>query len=251
MKHTHFLLIIALALLVGCKDNKESEITNGGKIVLPGNGGSTGDNGSAAPSVDFEFKRIAPLMVEFTNKSTGCKSYKWDFGDGTWSEGKDATHEFEQTGYDYPVTLTGTTSDGQKLSKRYTIALTTPDVWITGYTYYKIPVENRYYKLDFKDDNWLPSDWDWFTQYSPLLASGDLPYSYSFNNPQMLIKPETHEYYTVTVYSNTSASGSGTDTKHLTIKMKVSDILQYPPELRYETSSTGATKVGITFGYDY
>lgn len=241
-----YLIFCVLALLTACED-KSKEI-NGGSYTLSGNGSGTEQ---VSPTVDFTFTRIAPLMVEFTNKSVGCKSYKWDFGDGTWSTGTNATHQFEQTGYDYPVTLTGTTSDGKKISKRYTIKLTTPSIWIIGYTYYAIPVENRYYKMTFKDDNWLPSDWDWDTQYSPLLTSADLPWHYDMQNPQKLINPQNHEYYSVVVYSNTKANGSGTDTKHLTIKMKVSDILTYQNELRYETSSSGATKVGISFGYEY
>ena len=251
MKHTH-LLIIALALiLVGCKDKKESEITNGGSYVLPGNGGNSGDNGgtSSAPSVDFEFKRIAPLMVEFTNKSTGCKSYKWDFGDGTWSEGKDATHEFEQTGYDYPVTLTATTNDGNKISKRYIIELTTPEVYITGFTMYAIPYENKYYKIYVEDSSFAFYETQFTTHYTPLLASSDLPHYEPLYNPKKLVNYEKYSYYKVLVYYASNANDNGT--KCLTIKMNIDDILQYPPELRYETSSTGATKVGITFGYDY
>ena len=251
MKHTHLLIIALALLLVGCKDKKESEITNGGSYVLPGNGGNSGDNGgtSSAPSVDFEFKRIAPLMVEFTNKSTGCKSYKWDFGDGTWSEGVNATHGFEQTGYDYPVTLTATTNDGNKISKRYIISLTTPEVHLTAIKIYEIPVENRYYRLSFEDDKWGSSSWDFVTDYTPLLTNADLPQGYTLTPTKLDLNK--NDKYTVIVYSNTSATGAGSDTKHLTITMKKADILTYQYELRYQTPNTGATRVGIIFGYEY
>lgn len=243
MKRTIFLLAV-LAIMAGCKDKTNSELSDGGKITLTGDDHKT-------PKVDFTAKRISPLMVEFTNESVGYTSYKWDFGDGTWSNSKDALHEFEQAGYDYPVTLTATDDDGNKASVRYEISLTKPDIWITGFVFYRIPVESRYYRLGFKDDKLLPSEWDFNTIYSPLLTSGDLPWKYMFEDPQMLIDPESHDHYQVLVYSSNSATGSGSEQKHLTQNIMVSDILKYPAEIRLETPSSKATIIGVTFGYDY
>lgn len=246
MKRIFFFLMIAAAILTGCNEN---EPENGGTYTLSGNG--NGDNTNNSPKADFTFTRISPLMVRFKNTSTGYISCKWDFGDGTYSTGTDAIHGFEKCGVEYPVTLTIRTSQNTNISKRYVIKLTKPDIWITGYTYYRVPIENRYYRLRFEDDKWGASDWDWTTVYSPMLNNSDLPYTYELQNPQKLINPEQYDKYTVYVYSNTSATGSGSDTKHLTISMKVSDIMTYQEELRYETQSSGATKVGILFGYEY
>ena len=198
--------------------------------------------------VDFEYRRIAPLMVDFTNTSKNCDSYKWDFGDGMWAYGTDATHGYEKTGT-YTVTLTGT-ADGQTFYKRQQIKITKPVVYFTGYTLYAIPYENRYYKLIYKDDNLLPSDWDFYTVYSPLLTNADIPYSVTWQHPQQLINPESHEYYKIQVVRTTNASNTDNDVVCMTIKAKVADILRYVPELVYETETAG-TRVGIKLGYDY
>lgn len=203
-----------------------------------------------APAViGFEYDRIAPLMVEFTNTSSGFESYKWDFGDGTWSYGQDAIKGYETTGT-YTVTLTGTAADGSKYDHRTTIELTVPDIYITGYTLYAIPYENRYYKLIFKDDALLPSSWDWYTIYSPLLDETDIPYTYDFVHPVMIEQPNNHDYWTVQVVRNTTTSGDADDVSCMKGKITRQQLLQYLPEYVLQTE-TGSTAVGIRMGYDY
>ena len=208
-----------------------------------------GSSSQQSTSLDFAYERIAPLMFRFNNSSTGYASYKWDFGDGMWSEAINAAHTYEAAGT-YTVTLTGITSNGAKDYKRVTLEISKPTIYFAGYTLYAIPYENRFYRLSFKDDNLLPSSWDTYTIYSPLLDNTDIPYTYMFNNPIRLDAPESHTYYTIAVYRNTSMTSTSGDVQCLKQQLKVKDIMQYQPEYILQTE-TGGTVVGIHMGYDY
>ena len=199
--------------------------------------------------IDFEYNRTTPLMVRFTNLSSGFESYKWDFGDGTWAYGDDAIKTYEATGK-YTVTLTGTMADGEKYDRRKTIEITVPDIYFAGYTFYAIPYENKYYKLVVKDDALLPSDWDWFTRYTPLLDNSDMPYTYYFQNPVMIENPNSHDYWTVQVVRNTTTNGSADDVSCVKGKITRKELLEYRQEYIIKTES-GSTAVGVHMGYDY
>lgn len=199
-------------------------------------------------SIDFSVTRLSPLMYRFDNLSIGCSVYKWDFGDGTWSEGINAMHTYEQIGK-YTVTLTGT-NNGKQYYESATINITQPNVYFSGYTIYHIPYENKYYKLVFKDDALLPSSWDFETSYTPMLTTADLPYTRGWTNPQLLENINNHTYYTVQVVRSNSTSGSS-DTQCIKQQIKVKDILStYPPEFILQTE-TGNTAVGVHMYYDY
>lgn len=218
-----FPLLVAV-LLIGCKDTH---------TVL----------------VDYEAVRLSPLMYKFINYSHGCDSYKWDFGDGTWSNATDyALKEFATTGT-YTVTLIGS-SDGNKYEYQQRINVTVPDCYISGYTLYHIPYENQYYKLIFKDDNLLPSSWDFNTGYTPLLTSDDLPYTRVLVNPKLLSDIDSHDHYTVQVMRTTNAANTSGDKQCLKQTIKVKDIKTYQPEYILSTE-TDATTVGILMDYTW
>lgn len=198
--------------------------------------------------IDFDYVRVSPYMVEFTNYSHGCDSYRWDFGDGSWSTDYDATYVYSSTGT-YTVTLTGT-CQGIKHSLQQRVQITKPNVYFAGYTLYAIPYENRYYKLVFKDDNLLPSSWDFKTVYTPLLDNTDIPYYKTWATPKLLVDLSSHSYYTVYVYRTTNASNEDNDVQCMKQQLKVSDILKYQPEYVLH-SSTDGTIVGIQMAYDY
>lgn len=198
---------------------------------------------------DFTYDRIAPLMFTFYNQSNGCTSYRWDFGDGMWSQGEDAAHTYESTGT-YTVTLTGTTESGYKHVHQETIEVTEPAVYMAGVTYYRIPYDGRYYKVVIKDDNLLPSSFDFQTQYTPLLDQGYLPYIYEFNQPRLLQSPASHDYYTIEVIRTTNAANTSNDVSCMKQQLKSSEILKYLPEHVLQTAS-GATAVGIIMNYRY
>ena len=238
MKHTRFLFVALTALaLIACSKKDEPTYTPGG-----GGGGST-------VSINFTYNRISPTMVEFTNTSTGCSDFRWDFGDGTWSNGKNATHGYDALGT-YTVTLTGTVN-GTKYDKAQKITLTKPEIWITGYTIYKIPYENKYYRFYYKDDALLPSDWDCFSRFTPLLTNSDLPYTYKYQNPIMLENPYSHDYWTIQlVRANSTADGSA-ETSCLKAKLRLSDITgSYNSEYTFR-SDAGTTAFGVLLGYEY
>ena len=226
------LYILAAVLLSSCANRIQDEIAE-----------------DTQPVVAFKAKAIAPFMYEFTNYSSGCTSYKWDFGDGTWSTGTHATHGYDNTGT-YTVTLTGTANDGtHDYSTKITVS--DPIVYIAGYTLYNIPYENRYYKVVFKDDALLPSSWDFQSDYTPMLTEADLPYTVRFTTLRQLTNLTSHEYYTVQVIRNTSTYGSAGETSCMKGKLKVSSITAtYAPEYILRTETDG-TVIGIHMLYDY
>lgn len=196
------------------------------------------------PTVDFSYSRQSPMMFQFINQSSGCDSYKWDFGDGTWSNSEDAYHEYSEIGT-YTVTLTGT-SNGSSFRKSRTIKVTMPQIYIAGYTLYQIPYENKYYKLEFKDDNLLPSEWDFATSFTPLLNKSDMPYTRMFTNPKQCENISSHTYYTVTVLRANTTNGS--TTQCMKQKLYVKDILNYNEEYILNTTSTS---IGVHMRYEY
>lgn len=198
--------------------------------------------------VDFDVTRRTPLLYEFTNYSHGCDSYKWDFGDGSWAYGTDAYHAYEKPGT-YTVTLIGY-SDGGSHQRQQTLYVTTPAVYIAGYTLYSIPVENRYYKTVFKDDALLPSSWDFESAYTPLIDEDMLPYSVRFQTPRLMENIDAHDYYTVQLIRTNNAANDDNDVSCTKQKWRVSDIKEYQPEYIFQTES-GATAFGVIIEYAY
>lgn len=198
--------------------------------------------------VDFDCERVSPLMYNFTNNSLGCDEYKWDFGDGMWSYGLNATHEYEEPGT-YIITLTAI-ADGEKYDKRVKINVTEPLVYFAGYTLYSIPYEDRYYKVVFKDDNLFPSSWDFQTVYTPILDNTDIPYTTMWKQPQVLEDIDSHTYYTIQVIRTTNASNDNNDVSCTKQKLTVKDIKRYLPEYILKTE-TGSTTIGIHMEYRY
>ena len=219
-----YILILAAVILSGCKKTTS---------VL----------------VDYDIVRMSPLMFKFVNYSHGCDSYKWDFGDGMWSYATDyALHEYETTGK-YTVTLMGD-ADGDKYEYRQVVNVTVPDCYISGFTLYHIPKENQYYKVVFKDDNLLPSSWDFQSAYTPLLTEADLPYTFTFANPRIVEDLDNHDHYNIQVMRTANASSSDGDKQCLKQQLKVKDIKTYKQQYILSTE-TDATTVGINFVYGY
>lgn len=216
------LLLIAAALLMACHND----------VVV----------------VDFDCERVSPLMYSFTNNSLGCDEYKWDFGDGMWAYGSNATHEYAEPGT-YIVTLTAI-ANGEKYDKRVKINVTEPIIYFAGYTLYSIPYEDRYYKVVFKDDNLFPSSWDFQTVYTPILDNTDIPYTTMWKQPQLIENIDSHTYYTIQVIRTTNASNDNNDVSCTKQKLTVKDIKRYLPEYILKTE-TGSTTIGIHMEYRY
>lgn len=216
--------ILLAALLMGCKSNNEPLV------------------------IDFEYERLSPLMFRFTNLSSGFDEYRWDFGDGKWATGFDAYYDFETTGT-YNVTLTGTIN-GTRYERTRKIIVSKPDVYIAGYTIYRIPYENRYYKLEFKDDALFPSSWDFTTSYTRMLDNDDMPYTVEFYNSYPMTDWENHTYYTVALIRTTNASNTSNDVQCMKQKLTAKQIATYQPEYLLQTES-GASAVGVIMEYRY
>ncbi len=203
-----------------------------------------GRNEPSDPSVRFAYKQVSPFTYEFTNKSTGVTSYKWDFGDGTSASTKDATHKYTSSGK-YIVTLTGT-YNGEKYDSRATLEVKNPSIYIAGYKLYRIPYENKYYKIVCKDDDLLGTNWGFETVYTPLLDASDLPYVKYFSSPLLMDKLDGDNYYTFQVFESNSTTGSGTQC--LKQKLQKTEILKYKDEHILQ-SDNGETKLGIIMQY--
>ena len=218
--------------------NEPSYPSGSGGGTTPGSGGTTSVN------IRFEYELVSPFTYEFTNKSTGATSYRWDFGDGETATTNDATHKYAGAGT-YKVTLTGT-YNGQKYDSRVTIIVKNPSIYIAGYKLYKIPYENKYYKVVCKDDDLFTTNWGFETVYSPLLDASDLPYTKYFNNPLLMDKLDGDNYYTFQVLWSNNTSGSGTQC--LKQKLKKTEILKYKDE-HILKSDNGETELGILMEY--
>lgn len=69
-------------------------------------------------SVDFEIETTSnPLMYRFPNLSSGATDFRWDFGDGSFSLGKEAIKTYERAGT-YTVTLTANVGDHQYVQRK-------------------------------------------------------------------------------------------------------------------------------------
>ncbi len=221
------ILFVVAFLFVGCNTNEPNQVKLG-----------------------FEYERKTPLMVQFTNTSAGFLYYQWDFGDGTSSNSENSIHFYDTLG-EYTVTLTGTTMDGSKYDYRATVNITEPDIYIIGYSLYVIPYENRYYKLIFKDDL-QSSDWNWETIYTPLLDNTKLPYTYYFQNPQMIEQPKNHSYWKVQVVRNSTNTSSSGDVTCVTDKITKEQLLEYRSKYLIATSADGKTTIAyVLIGYEY
>ena len=233
MKRFYLFLIIVSALLCACKDeyNSSVDVAKYGETI----------------EVYFEYNRRSPLMYEFTNKSYGCVSYRWDFGDGTFATGKDAMKSFDAIGK-YKVTLTGTAKDGKTYKQSQVITVTKPKMYIFGVKFYRIPYESRYYSFQFKDDALLPSTWDEYFGYTAMLNNSDLPYGVKLDTHKEFVNLESHEYYTVYVYRTNDPSSKKNDVQCLKQQLKVKDLLRYEQE--YILENTG-TAIGVVMDYEY
>lgn len=196
------------------------------------------------PTADFSYQIQQPLSVSFSNESSGkTEKILWDFGDGQTSTKSNPTHRYSSIG-EYRVTLTVSNSAG-KDSKRATISIPTPKVYVTGVKYLKVGKPNMYYRSVCQDDDFFTTTW-WSTAYSPLLNTNSLPYSFIFATPVEMSGLNEDNYYTVYIYWNTKTNGDGTQI--LRQKMSTSSITQYPSEITL-TSDNRDTQLSVLFDY--
>lgn len=242
MKNVYLILMLIATILCGCTERNVPSNPGGGN-----GGNNVGNGGSTKVTVDFTYQLVSPFCYKFTNKSQGADSYKWDFGDGSFSSAdKETTHQYKATGT-YIVTLTGTKGN-EKTDCRKQIVVKKPSIYIAGYTLYKIPYENKYYKVVCKDDDLFTTNWGFTTVYTPLLDKTDLPYIKYFSSPLLMDKLDGDNYYTFYVYYTTNTSSTSGDTQCLKQKLQKTEILKYEEEYIL-TSDNGQTQLGIIMEY--
>lgn len=195
------------------------------------------------PTASFTYKKEAPLTVIFTNTSTNATSYNWDFGDGTISTEQNPTHRYDKIGT-YTVTLVAENPSERK-QYQASIKVTSPRVFVTGITYSCVGKPNKYYKCVCKDDDFFTTTW-WNTNYTPMLTTSNMPYTYTFASPVEMTGLSEDEYYTVYVYWSNTSNGDGTQI--LKQKMYASWIQMYP-NFEILISDNGDTMIKVNFSY--
>ena len=194
-------------------------------------------------------------VVEFTNVSSGLVNYSWSFGDGkTSNEQYRVQHEYKNAGK-YTCTLTGFSSTGKKYtcSKSFTLEAfpqTIPVIHMIGYKLYKIPYNNKYYKVTIAATFNGYEKWGRGLIYSPILSSADLPYTYMLQN-KILLEEYYADYHTIYVHwSNIGGEDEGTQCLKQFISDEVMENLYKNRQREYIlTSDNGSTKIGILFEY--
>lgn len=195
------------------------------------------------PTASFTYTKEAPLTVIFSNTSTNATSYSWDFGDGNASDEKNPTHRYSQAGT-YTVTLVAENPSERKQYQE-TIKVTKPRVFVTGITYLTVGKTGKYYKCVCKDDDIFTTTW-WNTNYTPMLNTNNLPYTYTFATPKEMTGLSEDEYYTVYVYWSNTSNGDGTQI--LKQKMYTSWIQLYP-DYELLISDNNDTMIKVNFSY--
>ena len=143
-------------------------------LTVTGPGGSDGEtktnyitvNPCTLPTAGFVGSPTSgdyPLLVNFTNQSSGATSYSWNFGDGGTSTSTNPSHTYTSAGT-FTVTLTATNSCGsdQMVRTNY-ITVTTPpcDPPVASFT--GSPTSGDYpLNVSFTDASTnSPTSWSW------------------------------------------------------------------------------------------
>jgi PKD repeat protein len=105
----------------------------------------------------------APLKVQFTDKSTGSPtSWKWSFGDGTYSTAKSPAHTYSKAG-NYTVSLKATNAAGTntKTIKNYITVKAAPIKPVAAFS--AVPTSGKApLKVQFTDKSTgSPTSWKW------------------------------------------------------------------------------------------
>ena len=237
-----FCLLTTIAILASCTEHN-----------TPSDGGGSGGGGTTPPKQQdyepkafFEYTLQQPLSVLFTDKSEAEK-VKYTFGDGetkTVSDYTQFTHKYSSPGT-YEVTARAYNKGGEWADRTQRITIPTPDVYMIGVQYVEAPTD-YYYKATCKDDDWITTTW-WHTDYTPLLTSDILPYTYTFKAPVLMDGLADDDYYEIFIYQNTKQSGNGTQILRQTILTKT---IQKYPEYIELVNNPGTVKIRVLFKYE-
>lgn len=192
--------------------------------------------------VYFTIDSISPLSIYCKAEYTGVTKLEWDFGDGE-KGGSEANinHHYKNFG-EYKVTLIGYTKSGNKTAYSQKIKLIKPSyIYIKGFRFDTIPYENKYYRVHMYNDLW-GTDWKFDSGYTPILTGSKLPYTLSAK--KIMDKLDIDDYYTVIVYYNSSASGTGTEV--FRTKIYKETIYGYYPGIACKNNGL---KIGVLFDY--
>lgn len=125
-----------------------------------------------------------------------------------------------------------------------------PEVYMTGYTLYKIPYENKYYKVTIAGTTYGSENWGRELVYSPKLTQSAIPYSYNLTNKILLENISQYDYYTIYVHYSSSNSGDGTQCLKMKINNSGASDIATRRQGEYRLKSTdGKTEIGIKFSY--
>lgn len=193
------------------------------------------------PTANFTYKTAHPLKAIFENRSENADTYKWDFGDGTYSTEVSPTHRYSSMGV-YKVRLCAISGEYKNYFETNVKVENPTKCYFAGVTYIKLSVNNKYvrFKLlddDFFRDTWATSTWE-------LLSTANLPFQYTFKDPVLLSDLNSIDYFTLELYSNSSTSGNGS--KIDALKITTSTLKTYPEEL-VTSDKTSPNQIKVQF----
>lgn len=204
-------------------------------------GGTSG--GITQPTAIFSVSKINPLTIELFNESKHADTFLWNFGDGTTSTDKNPIHKYKNKGV-YRITLKamkkGKTDEAEAI-----ITIENPTrVYVTGYSYEKLSIENEYFMLKITDDDIFTTTW--CTTEWKLVSSANMPFISKFSNPVLLDDMSSDKWYKVTIlYSTNKKNG-----KELTSgKFYTEEFFKEYPEAYTWEDKDKKNKFSIYFDY--
>lgn len=115
--------LAAALLLAACStDSPTAPVQEPGPPINPGD---------PVVSAAFTFDNTGDLTVAFFNESTGADSFRWDFGDGTFSNAVNPVHAYDEAGT-YTVTLTASNSTFADSTTQFVEAARFEEVRVTA-----------------------------------------------------------------------------------------------------------------------
>lgn len=230
---------------------KDGSDTATATILVTGGSSSHGDTinagFSASPSVGS-----APLSVQFTDRSSGATSWKWDFGDGKTSNVANPVHVYTASG-SYTVTLTvtgqgetdtatakilvmrGSASSGDAVKAKFTA---TP-------TLGRAPLG-----VQFMDRSTGATSWNWNFGDGKTSSVQNPVHVYTSSGTYRVTLTVSSEYGsastmgTIKVLGGSAIPGSGLNVQFTATP----SVGRAPLEVQFTDSSTGATSWSWDFG---
>ena len=212
---------------------------------------------SSGPEIVADFSASpqvgpAPLSVQFTDRSTGATSWKWDFGDGKTSSVQNPVHIYTYTG-SYTVTLTVTGQGGTDTAKA--IILVTRGTASTGDAvkakFTASPTLGRAPLIvQFTDRSTGATSWNWDFGDGTTSNAANPVHVYTASGTYKVTLMVSSEYGSASATGTIKVlGGSAIPDSSLNVQFTATPMVgRAPLEVQFTDSSPGATSWNWDFG---